>query len=87
MASNGLQNTAKAGTCRMCQRVRNTEKYLKAVGEVHHGFAVGHIWECKDVSDCDAAIHLKLGNSSERLKARIELSIKYGRLKEYIIVS
>lgn len=43
MASNGLDSTAKSGKCRICQRVRNTSKYLKAVGEVRHGYATGHI--------------------------------------------
>jgi hypothetical protein len=52
MASNGLLNRAKKGKCRICQRQRCTEKHVRAVGEVSHGYATGHIWECIDVVEC-----------------------------------
>lgn len=61
MASNGLLKRAKTGKCRMCYRVRSTDKYLKAVGEVHHGSATGHIWECKDEKECEEAANKKIG--------------------------
>jgi hypothetical protein len=60
MASNGLMNKAKAGTCRMCQRRRSTENKVKAVGEIRHGFATGHIWECIDIAECDRSIGERL---------------------------
>lgn len=53
MASNGLLNRAKKGKCRICYRVRCTNKHVKAVGEVRHGFATGHVWECKDIEECE----------------------------------
>jgi hypothetical protein len=63
MASDGISNRAEHGTCRMCLRVRKTDKFLKAVGEVRHGFVTGHIWECTDVDDCEKAIEKKLGGN------------------------
>lgn len=60
MASDGLNKKAKTGTCRMCLRRRCTEKHVKPVADVFHGFAVGHIWECIDHEDCDKAAQEKL---------------------------
>ena len=60
MASNGLLNKAKRGKCRICNRVRSTAKYLKAVGEVRHGYATGQIWECKDFEDCEEVAMKKI---------------------------
>lgn len=87
MASNGLESTAKSGKCRICQRVRNTAKYLKAVGEVRHGYATGHIWECKDKEDCQVVAERKLYDSKvpDWNKDRIRAALKIGRYKEYIV--
>lgn len=86
MASNGLLNRAKKGTCRICQRVRNTDKYLHAVGEVLHGFATGHIWECTDVENCDKVAAAKLSGEIRCVsKSRIEIALKKGRFTEYMI--
>lgn len=88
MASDGLQTIAMTGTCRMCQRSRNVEKHLRPVGEVRHGYAVGHIWECKDVDECDMAANDALNTSvSDQRKARIIIAKKNGRLTQYIIKS
>jgi len=88
MASNGLLNKAKKGTCRICQRVRNTDNQVKAVGEVRHGYATGHIWECIDVEECDKKAKEKLEKHKEGLiRARIEIALKIGRYKEYIILN
>lgn len=87
MASDGLTNTAKKGKCRMCLRVRDTLKYLKIVGEVRHGYATGHIWECIDVKDCERAAHNKI---NDKTRARIEretikFALKQGRYNRYKI--
>ncbi|MCA6372248.1 MAG: hypothetical protein IM631_12785 [Cytophagales bacterium] len=89
MASDGLSNRAKQGTCRMCQRVRSTEKYLMAVGEVRHGFATGHIWECADAEDCDKAAEKKMTDkpAGSLVYERIKAAITKGRLKEYIHIN
>ncbi len=78
MASNGLLNRAKNGTCRICQRVRNTDKYLNIVGEVRHGFATGHVWECKDKAACIEVAKDKLKNKkgSGVMLSRIETALK-----------
>lgn len=87
MASNGLDSTAKSGKCRICQRVRNTAKYLKAVGEVRHGYATGHIWECKDEEECQKVAERKLSDSKtlDWNKDQIKSALKRGRYKEYIV--
>ena len=87
MASNGLLNKAKNGTCRICQRSRSTNKYLKAVGEVHHGFATGHIWECVDTEECDKSAAEKLINNkvSHVIHAAIKEGLKRGRYTKYEI--
>ena len=84
MASDGLSNKAKNGTCRICQRVRDTDKYLKAVGEVHHGFATGYLWECVDVKECDNVVNLKINNNHAH-KVRIEIALRKGRFAQYMI--
>lgn len=87
MASDGLTNRAKKGTCRICQRSRNTDEKVKAVGEVRHGFATGHIWECLDIEDCDKVAANKLRkNISDVTKAKIERAIELGRYTEYRVV-
>ena len=85
MASNGLIQKAKTGTCRMCQRVRKTDEYLKAVGEVRHGFATGHIWECFDVEDCEKRMVSKLNDPKidGLKKAFIKIAKERGRYTEY----
>jgi len=81
MASNGLLKRAVKGTCRICQRVRNTSNQVKAVGEVHHGFATGHVWECIDIEDCEKVARNKLKEcSQETLKhRRIKNALERGR--------
>lgn len=88
MASNGLDNKAKKGTCRICQRVRNTDNQVKAVGEVRHGFATGHIWECIDIEDCDKAAKERLQNwrLNGNLRGKIEIGLQRGRFTEYLVV-
>ncbi|HRD42180.1 MAG TPA: hypothetical protein PLN30_00440 [Ferruginibacter sp.] len=87
MASDGLTHRAKKGTCRICQRSRNTDEQVKAVGEVRHGFATGHIWECRDIEDCDKVAAEKLSrNISGVIKSKIETALKRGRFTEYTVV-
>jgi len=87
MASDGITNKAKHGTCRMCQRSRDTDIHVKAVGEVHHGFATGHIWECRDIEDCDKVAAKKLSkNISGIIKSKIENAMQQGRFREYRVV-
>lgn len=84
MASDGITKKAIHGTCRICQRVRKTDCKLKAVGEVRHGYATGHIWECIDEKDCDEAAKVKLVSAITNLKKfKIETALKEGRYKEY----
>jgi hypothetical protein len=84
MASDGLTNRAKRGKCRMCQRSRCTTKYVREVGEVHHGYATGHIWECMDTQECDAEIQKKLNSQiTNYLRGTLEFAVREGRLKEY----
>jgi hypothetical protein len=87
MASDGLSNKAKNGTCRMCLRVRNTDRYLKPVGEVRHGFACGYIWECVDDLECDKVCDEKIkSNRIDGVKReRIAFALKQGRFNKYII--
>lgn len=89
MASNGLINRAKTGTCRMCLRRRNVDKYLKTVGEVRRGYATGHIWECVDVQDCQGVALEKLrGNSISIVqRGKIQSAQNSGRLEHYIITT
>lgn len=88
MASDGLLNKAKKGTCRICLRVRNTDEQVKPVGEVRHGFATGHIWECKEIEDCDRIAREKLnGKLRGDLKQKIETALKIGRFEEYVVMS
>lgn len=88
MASDGLLNRAITGTCHMCQRARNVDKHLKAVGEVHHGYATGHIWECKKVEQCDESAKGRLNDKSLNpvKRNRIEISQKCGRITNYRII-
>lgn len=89
MASNGLEDMAKHGKCRICQRVRNVEKYLKIVGEVRHGYATGHIWECEDEEECQRAVERKLKDDKVKSweKERIQTALKLGRFIKYVIYS
>ena len=89
MASDGLLNRAKNGTCRICLRSRKTDTYVKAVGEVRHGFATGHIWECIDIADCDKAANERLQNwrLSGNVRAKIEIGLQRGRFTEYIVMT
>lgn len=85
MSSNGLINKAKSGKCRICQRVRRTQ-FLKAVGEVHHGFATGYIWECANAENCDMDAKAKI-EFNHKHKPIIEQALKQGRFKEYSIIN
>ncbi len=82
MASNGLLFRAKKGKCRICHRQRCTIKHVKAVGEVSHGFATGHIWECVDIADCDKTAKYKIANKKGRYQT-IEWELEKGRFKNY----
>jgi len=82
MASNGLVERAKHGKCRICQRTRSTEKHVKAVGEVSHGYATGHIWECIDADECERVARERLKDESRRDRWRIEQSLKIGRFND-----
>lgn len=85
MASDGLLNKAKKGTCRICHRVRNTDEQVKAVGEVRHGFATGHIWECRDIEDCDKAANERINKSCLNgiTRGKIKIGLEMGRFTEY----
>lgn len=88
MASDGLTKYAKNGKCRMCLRVRKTDLHLKIVGEVRHGYATGHIWECIDTVSCDHAIQNKLDlNHRDADFIQFMRDKKIGRAKEYIFKS
>lgn len=85
MASNGLYKKAKNGKCHICQRVRSTNGKVKAVGEVHHGFAIGHIWECIDAEDCEKSANKKIKKCPESaISIAISNALRTGRIKEYI---
>jgi hypothetical protein len=86
MASNGLNNRAKTGTCRMCQRRRNTELHLKIVGEINHGFGTGHIWECNDINDCETTILKKLNRIDMNgvVRQKIVIAQIRGRFAGYV---
>jgi len=86
MASNGILNRAKRGTCHICQRTRKTDTHIKAVGEIHHGFATGYIWECRDTIDCDNAAHYRLQNLklNGNTRGKIKASLEHGRFTEYV---
>jgi hypothetical protein len=86
MASNGLRDRAKKGTCRVCFRTRSTEKHVKAVGEVRHGYATGHIWECADEKECDG-VALERIKKNHMKKEYIKVSLTRGRIKEYMYVA
>lgn len=84
MASDGLTNKAKRGTCRICQRSRSTKNQVKAVGEVHHGYATGHIWECIDTAECDKVATEKINsNINGAIAAKIEKALTVGRYIDY----
>ena len=81
MASNGLIDRAKKGKCRICLRVRCTEKHVKPVGEVRHGFGTGHIWQCKNTEDCDRVCSekLKLHPPGSTIHETIKFTLSIGR--------
>lgn len=84
MASNGLMQYAKRGKCRICQRTRETDTKVKAVGEVRHGYATGHIWECIDTDECDKVAKEKIA-ANTRDSEIIKIAIKRGRFKNWIV--
>lgn len=78
MASNGFLSRAKKGRCQICQRVRDTNKYMKIVGSVSHGYATGYHWACLDKDDCKRVANEKLNNDKTPLlvKERILSNLK-----------
>jgi len=83
MASDGLLKYAKTGRCHICQRIRKTDTQVKPVGEVKHGYATGHIWECIDAEECERVARERIKSGHPKAKI-IELSLKIGRAKNYI---
>ena len=86
MASNGLEDFAKRGRCRICYRTRETVTHVKAVGEVRHGYATGHIWECIDVDECENVAKERVKNNHPKGHL-IEIGLRQGRFKNYVIKS
>lgn len=82
MASDGLMNYAKTGKCHICQRVRKTDKQVKAVSEVRHGYATGHIWECIDTEECDKVAQERISTCHSKAEI-IKIAVSRGRIKEY----
>ncbi len=66
----------------MCLRVRCTDKHVKPVGEVHHGFATGYVWQCRDIVDCHGSLTHKLASydPSTTIHKQISCAVKVGRL-------
>lgn len=86
MASDGISRRATRGVCRMCLRTRKTDTHLKTVGEVHHGFATGYIWECIDAGECERVAKSKMENPAKTgpvNMAKLETASKVGRLVVY----
>ncbi len=86
MASDGTIFRAKKGRCRICRRVRKVDEQVKEVGEVRHGYATGHIWECIDIADCERIAHKKIA-ANHKDKQLIEIALKIGRAKGYLYES
>lgn len=85
MASDGLSKRATTGKCHICQRRRCTVKYVKAVGERNHGYAVGYIWECIDHEECVKYAQdqlTKLSPDSGKYNA-IRIGLDAGKMHEY----
>ena len=78
MASNGILQYAKTGKCRICYRVRKTDSQVMPVGQVCHGYATGHIWECIDENECMNAAKKKI-EVNHMDKTLIEMAINYYR--------
>lgn len=76
MASNGLVQYANRGKCRICQRQRKTDLHVKPVGEIHWGYATGHIWECVDRQDCIEKACKKIRNMNTRDYSIIKIALK-----------
>ena len=87
MASDGLTSYAKTGKCRICYRVRKTDIQIKPVGEVRHGYATGHIWECIDVEDCERVANERANDKSRLDSKLIEIALRQGRFTEYRVYS
>ena len=87
MASDGLSKQAKTGKCRICHRIRRTDTHLRAVGEIRHGYATGHIWECRDEDDCDMVAHKRMNDETRSDRRFIEIALQQGRFKQYGIYS
>lgn len=83
MASDGLLNYAKTGRCRICYRVRKTDLYVKPVGEVSHGYATGHIWECIAIDNCEKMAHKKMNDKTCLDSKLIKIALEHGRFKTY----
>lgn len=87
MASDGLLSYAKKGKCRICQRVRKTDTHVKAVGEVRHGYATGHIWECRDEVECNRVATERMNDKLRPDSSLIEIALNRGRFKEWVYYS
>ena len=87
MSSDGLTHRAKNGKCRICQRTRDTNKHVKAVGEVSHGYATGHIWECIDEIECNKVANERLQDQTRKDRYLIENALKRGRFTQYTYFS
>ena len=87
MASDGLSNYAKTGRCRICRRVGKTDIKVKPVGEVRHGYATGHIWECIDVVQCEKVAKERIADKTRSDNRLIEIALQQGRFTEYKIFS
>lgn len=83
MSSNGLINIAKNGKCRICYRTRKSFDKVKPVGEVKHGFAIGHIWQCIDTEECDNTAKQRI-SSGHKDAFLIDIALKQGRFKKYV---
>lgn len=67
-------------------RVRDTLTKVKPVGEVRHGMATGHIWECIDTKECDMAANKKIAENHPD-SPFIKTHIEQGRYTEWMIYS
>lgn len=79
MASNGILNYAKTGKCRICYRVRKTTTQVTDVGEIYHGYATGHEWQCIDSQECTIAAKKKIV-ADHYHKPYIEMAMKFYRV-------
>lgn len=75
------------GKCRICQRTRCTSVYVQAVGEVRHGYATGHIWECIDHRECESVAQQRADDESRDDSYACKVGLEMGHAKGWIVVS